>query len=208
MGFVVIHPEDDAAAEQAAKWCSELVDELVAAGHELIEDVNEQTPADSASIEAALEMPAELVCYFGHGTPDSWQTDGQTTIESGNVGRAAGKTVVSIACLTGRNLGPDAVTAGVSSWLGITIKVPVLPPHKNVDPMGSAFVSGLRHLSRSATIGDVRDSLIAAFEQLAVDYDDGGRFAGRPDQPIGYYGAHALKDSIEVSGRKTAIPLP
>jgi hypothetical protein len=206
--FVVIRPEDDAAAEQASAWCSALVAELAARGHTLVEEVDELTPADTGSIEAALSAPATLVCYFGHGTPDSWQTNGETTIDKSNAGAAASKVVVSIACFTGRNLGPDAVNAGVTSWLGFTMKIPVIAPYKALDPVGEALVRGLEDLSTAGTIGDVRDSLITAFDELAVDYDDGGALAGHPAQPVGYYGALALKANVVVAGSKTAVPLP
>jgi Peptidase family C25 len=205
--FLVIRPGDDAAARQAAEWCSELADRLVAAGHELIGDVDELTPAHSPEILTALQTDAELVCYFGHGASDSWRTDDLATIDSANVGVAAGKVVISVACLTGRGLGPDAITAGVRSWLGFTIKIPVIAPHVSVDPIGEAFANGLAGLAGFATIGDVRDALIAAFAQLADDYDEGGRFAGHPAQAIGYYGALALQDHITVDGSRSQVPL-
>jgi len=205
--FLLIRPQDDAAAEQASTWCDRLADELIAAGHELLGDVDDGTPPSAASIEAALDMPADLVCYFGHGAPDAWLTDGKATIDKVSAGAAAGKVVVSIACLTSRELGPAAVDAGVRSWLGFTIKVPVILPHKNVDIVGEALLAGLRALAQGATLGDVRDSLILAFDQLAADCDDGGSLAGHPAQPIGYYGALALKDSVEVAGDKHTAPL-
>jgi hypothetical protein len=205
--FVVVRPQDDAAAQQASDWCDELVTELQARGHVLVNEVDWQTPADVSSIDAAMRSKAELVCYFGHGAPDAWLTDDQTTIDRANVKAATGKAVASVTCLTGRELGPDAITSGVIAWLGFTIRVPALTPHKNADPFGEAIINGLRELAFGATMGDTGDSVVRECEQLVTDFDTGGRFHGHPAWQVGYYGALALKDHLIVNGQTTHRPL-
>jgi hypothetical protein len=205
--FAVVRPQDDATARQVSDWCDALVAELVARGHVLVDEVDEATPAEAAEIERALRAGAELVLYFGHGSRDAWRTNGRPTIYSGNVGAAAGKAVVSIACLTGRELGPDAVAAGLVAWLGFTIAFPVLAPHKNADPFGATIVSACAGLASGATMGGLRDAIVAACAQLAVDFDHGGRFFGHPGQPVGYYGALALQSHVSIAGDAAHRPL-
>lgn len=205
--FVIVRPQDDSAARQASDWCDALVAKFIAFGHTLVDDVDEATPAEAPEIERAMRAEARLVCYFGHGDRDAWHTDDQPMIDRGNVKAAAGKAVLSIACLTSRELGPDAVTAGVVTWLGFTIKVPVLVPHKNADPFGEAIVAALAGLASGATMGDVRDALVAACEQLVVEFDQSGRFHGHPAQPVGYYGALALQSHVSLHGAAAHRPL-
>lgn len=206
--FAVIRPRDDAAAQQAADWCDQLVSDFLAAGHAVSADVDDTSPADTANIISALGSSATLVCYFGHGDDDSWLTGGTATIDASNVGAGAGKAVVSVACRTGRNLGPDAITAGVTSWLGFTIKVPVfaIALYKNVDPIGEAIVGGLSGLGTGGTMGQARAAIEANCDQLAADFDS-GPLATHPVSQIGYYAALSLRDHVVLHGSSGFAPL-
>ena len=206
--FITICPQDDAGARQAATWCHELQAELEAKGHWFANWVDERTPADRAGIESALRERANLVVYVGHGASDAWLTHDQPTVDRSNVRAAAEKAVVCIACLTSRELAPEAITAGVTVWLGFAIKVPVIDPHKNVDPIGEAIVRGLTWLGSGASVGEAGEVLVATLGEIAEECDDmGGRFQGHPGRWATYYGALALQGHLVVHGDAGHRPL-
>ena len=107
--FLMIRPRDDADARQASEWCSDLQVELEAMGHKLADAVDDRTPANRQEVETALQSPVNLVCYFGHGTKDALLTYDVETLGPQNVVAATQQAIVSVACLTGRELGPEAV---------------------------------------------------------------------------------------------------
>ncbi|WP_324291069.1 hypothetical protein [Mycobacterium sp. Aquia_213] len=160
------------------------------------------------NILAALAEPtARLVLYFGHGTSDEWTTSGTVTVDGSNVSAAKGKAVVSVACKTGRNLGPNAVNnGGIVAWLGFTIAVPVLPPHGMSDPIGDAIVNGVAKLA-SGTMADARAAIEAQLRLLADDYDTGGRYRDHPNADFCYFACGWLADNVSLSGNASFKPL-
>ena len=88
---IVIRPKDDAASRQSSTWCDDLIAELTAAGQTIVEDVDDQSPPDTATISAALSRTADLVCYFGHGDDDCCLTHGAMTIDGHTISAAKGK---------------------------------------------------------------------------------------------------------------------
>lgn len=209
MGFyVLIRPQDDALSQQASTWAGELLKAAAMAAHTLVDDCDGSRPADQAEVLRSVALQADLVFYFGHGTLDAWLTDAQQTVNCTNAGAIRGKAVVAVACKTGSVLAGAAITAGVTAYLGFTIAVPVLPPHRNVDPIGDAFVSALSDLGAGATMQDIRDRVASAFDQLVRDYDTGGKFSGRPDSVVGYYASMALRDHVVLHGSTSLAPLP
>lgn len=205
--YSVVRPSDDAIARQAADWCRDLIASLKAAGHSLFHDFDDTTPADTANIVRALRGIVPVIFYFGHGTATSWQTGAQDTIDKSNASAGAGRCVVSVACRAGRNLGPDAVTAGVVAWLGFTIKVPVIPPHKNQDPLGDAIVAGLSVLGTGGSMQAARDAIAAECATVSALYDTGGALAYNPDALLGHYATGWLADSVVVHGKTSQVPL-
>jgi hypothetical protein len=206
--FVIIHPQDDASAQQASDWGNDFARQLVNGGHTSAGDVDQSTPATAAAIAAVLRGSADLVCYFGHGDEDSWLTNSSHTIDSSNVHAAVGKPVVSIACKTTRRLGPDAITAGVISWLGFSISVAVIAPHKHSDPIGEAIVGGLAYLGNGVTMQQARDEIAANLDQLVADFDNGGKHASHPAAALGYFAAMSMRDHLVVQGHTACVPLP
>lgn len=204
--LVVIRPRDDATTQQASDWCDALINRLSANGHTVVADVDDTSPPDTAQIHSALRHNCQLACYFGHGDRDSWLTAGTVTIDKSNVSAAARKAVVSIACKTGRNLGSDAITSGVRAWLGFTVRVPVLAPHKNVDPIGDTMVDALATLGSGRTMQDVRDAIERGFDRLADDYDT-GPLSGRHDSVTGYLASIVLRDHVSLDGTGRFVPL-
>jgi hypothetical protein len=205
--YIVIRPQDDAVAQQVSDWADMLMKHPGFVTHACVDDVDSARPANQVQILAALGRLAEVVLYFGHGDTDRWLTGNQVTLDVSNVSGAAGKAVVSIACKTGSLLAGNAITGGVTAWLGFTVRVPVLPAHKNVDPIGDAFVQALSDLGAGGTMQFARDQVAAAFDQLVVDFDT-GRFSSRPDAVVGYYAAMAVRDHVVLHGSTSLAPLP
>ena len=203
---IVIRPRDDGDAKQASDWCDALVAKLESDGHTVVEDVADHTPAEEAEIVAALGRQAALVLYFGHGDETSWLTYDQATVDGANVKAAAKKAVVSIACKTGHSLAPAAIGAGVSAWLGFTMKVPVVAPHKHADPVGEAIAGGLEQLGTGGTLQQARDSIATNFHVLVDEFDTGG-LKDHPAADVGYYASLAMKDRVGVHGSANHRPL-
>lgn len=205
--FAVVRPRDDQRAKQAAGWCDQLINRLRGNRHGLSGDVDDTTPPTTTNILAVMTSTVDLVCYFGHGDENSWLTSQAATVNATNVRAASGKAVVSVACKTGRNLGPDAVTAGVVAWLGFTVKVPIIAPHRNIDPIGDAIVNGLACLGTAGTMQQARDEIAAACANVVADYDT-GRYRNHPAASIGYFAAMALGDHVVLHGMASCQPLP
>jgi peptidase C25-like protein len=206
-GFIVIRPKDDAAARQSSDWCDSLCARLSANGHLKTADIDDLSPPDATHILGAFAKGGELICYFGHGDEAAWLTSDVPTIDTTNVKAARAKSVVSIACKTAKVLGPDAITAGVTCWLGFTIKVPVMSPHKSRDPIGDAIVDGLSGLGVSKSMQQVRDDIYSHLDKLVADFDTGS-LSSHPASALGYFSAMSLRDHIVVHGNPAHQPLP
>ena len=205
--YSIIRPADDAAARQSWDWADVVRGALTRAGHGMFEDVDASTPASGANIVAALGRGVDLILYFGHGNEDEWLTNGTKTIDKSNVGAAKGTCVVSIACKTARNLGPDAITAGIACWLGFTIKVAVIAPYSYVDPIGDAICDALGLLGSSGTMQAARDAMEQNLDQVARNYDT-GKYMSHPAAVIGYFAAISMRDHVVVEGKAGSQPLP
>jgi hypothetical protein len=210
--FAIIRPRDDQQARQASDWADELIKQLTAGAHRRIADIDDRTPPDAANILGALAGSSDLVCYFGHGDENSWLTGQLPTLDTGSATAAKGspangRAIVSVACKTGCNLGPAAITAGVQAWLGFTTKIAAIKPHKTTDPIGSAIVDGLALLGNRGTMQQARDQLASNFDQLVTDYDT-GRYMMHPEAEIGYFAAMAMRDHVVVHGTVSFQPLP
>jgi len=205
--FTLVRPKDDAAARQSSDWCDSLCSNLTTNGHSKIDDVDDTSPPNTANILAAIGKKGDLICYFGHGDGAAWLTAGMPTLDGRNVSAASGKAVVSIACKTGIHLGPDAITAGAICWLGFTIKVPVMSPHKLRDPFGDAIVNGLSVLGGHKSMQDARVEIYKNLNQLVDDFDT-GPLSSHPASALGYFSAMSLRDHIVVHGNSAHQPLP
>jgi hypothetical protein len=205
--FVVIRPSDDAPARQASDWCDDLIALLTPAHHKAA-DVSDRTPAGASQVQTAAATACDVVFYFGHGSFDRWVTSGTTTLDASSASALSGKPVVSIACKTARDLGPDAITAGATAWLGFTIKVPVIKPHRTKDPLGEAIVNALSCLANGDAMQQARDAVAANLDGLVSDYDTGGVYAHHPEAGIAYYAVMCLRDHVIVHGTPGHVPLP
>jgi hypothetical protein len=205
--IVLIRPEDDASARYASEWATRAAGILAAAGHAIACDVDRGSPADARTILAALGVQAELVCYFGHGSADAWLTGFSATVDANTVSAAQGKSIVSIACHTARALGPDAITAGVIAWFGFTMKVPVIAPHRNKEPIGDVIADSFAVLGAGGSLDELRQELVDELSDLADQFDH-GTLRHHPASSIGYYGCLALASHAVVHGAGSIRPLP
>ena len=208
--YVLIRPEDDARAEQVSEWADALSSGRGFSRHTCAGDVRARTPADVSQILGALQQPASLILYFGHGDERSWTTSDVATVTVRNVQAAVGKAVVSIACRTSVRLGPSAVAKkkGVRSWLGFTIDFPVPAPYRYADVFGESMVRALDRLGRGDSMRETRDAISNEFDSLVTDFGKGGRRRRDYNAQNYYYSAMAVRDKCVVHGSKVYRPLP
>ena len=205
--YAVICPRDDAPAKQASSWCDDLRQVLDhKGGHKIVACVDDRSPADSATIANALASPCSLLLYFGHGTDGEWLTLSAATIDRSTIGAAAGKAVVSIACNTSRALGPDAITAGVRSWLGFTFPVPVLSSVNRRDVLGEAVAAGLSCLAFNASMQQARDELVRELSQMVHELQY-GVLSQHPGAEVGMFLVECLRQHVALNGDAKHVPL-
>lgn len=171
--YVVIRPEDGRVAQQVSGWADSLMAHADFARHNCVAYVDAGTPANRLMTVGALSTEASVSFYFGHGNETSWLESGDSILDAENIQATRGKAVVSVACKTGCILAGQAITAGATSWLGFTSKVPVLPTHLNLDPIGEAFVAALSKLGVGVSVHDVLEALMGEFDNLVQAYDSG-----------------------------------
>ncbi|MGO4502558.1 MULTISPECIES: hypothetical protein [unclassified Dyella] len=203
--LALVVPRDDAAARQACDWADDLVARWPS--HAVASRVDDRSPANRQTIQLLLASKADLTLYFGHGNTRAWLTLGRVTMGVAAVAAGAGTAVVSVACETGQRLGPQAVTAGVIAWLGFTIRVPVMPTHKGLDPIGDALVDGLEVLGKAQSMQVARDAVVSALDRT-VDSFRNGSLASHPGAALGYYAAMCLRDHVVIHGNAAHVPLP
>jgi hypothetical protein len=203
--FVCIGPRDDASAQQAFDWLTDLRAKLTTAGHIQVAQVDNATPANRKKITAALTASAHLILYFGHGDSDRWKTGGQATVDKANANILGPRAVVAVACKSGTQLGPDAVTAGVDTYLGFTSKVGVIPLHRGRDQLGEAIVNGLKVLGANQSMQAAKDELVRQLDALSLAFDT-GRLRNHPHATFGYFVSAAMRDHVVLHGKAGLQP--
>jgi hypothetical protein len=175
-------------------------------GHRTYVDVSVSSSCDRGACEAALTAPVPMLLFFGHGTKDSLlDFSGEALIDRNNVSMAVGKTVVSVACEAGLELGPMAVQAGVRAHLGWNVLLLWLarPPYKAL--YGEAIVRPLSLLGEGGSISEVADELQRSLNKVTHQY----RAASGADRnaKLAYYAAAAAAGQIAVDGDRHVRPL-
>jgi hypothetical protein len=204
--FSLIRPEDDPLAIQASDWASELLNELSLAGHGLAKDLAGTTSVVKGNILSVLCSSTPLVCYFGHGDDQSFLTLSTPTVDSSSISVSTGTVIVAIACFTGKSLGPAAITAGADTYVGFTIKLPVILPYRTIDPIGEAIVAGLKHLGGGSDVQHAADMLRNELDKVSVEYDTGA-YSAHPAANLGYFGSVAMRDHLVLHGDPYRCPL-
>ena len=153
-----IRPGGDPAADDLAMWAGHLGDRLRIAGHPTDVDISFASPADRPRCELALSARVPLLLFFGHGDVTALLGSmREPVIDESNLARAAGKTLVSIACEAGREVGPAAIQAGVRAHLGWNVLLLWLG--SDAAAYGEAIVEPLASLGVGASISEVGDAL-------------------------------------------------
>jgi hypothetical protein len=209
--FIAIHPDNvnDAAAGDLSRWCVEAIKRAGARGHGPSSQVSRATPCDRANVDSALAAPGDVVFFFGHGDEHSLKGERQASVvDNANAHQAKGKAVVAIACKSGRGLGPDAVVAGVRSYLGFNIKLGWLPPSRGQpDVFMDAMLNSVDVLLGGGSVQALRDAIYSELEKVA-DYYEHGAGSKYRNAVNGYFVAHAVKDNIAGLGDVQFAPLP
>ncbi len=144
------------------------------------------------------------MAFFGHG--DSTALLGsvrEPVFDENNLALAAGKTLVSVACEAGREVGPAAIQAGARAHLGWNVLLLWLG--SDAATYGEAIVEPLARLGAGASISEVADALrdrlnaVAQRHRKRSPYDSNAKLA--------YYGAAAAAGQIAIDGDRHVRPL-
>lgn len=199
-----IRPGGDLSADDLATWGGHLSGLLTAAGHPIRLDISIASPCDRPTCESALTAGVPVVAFFGHGDVNALLGSGhEPVIDASNLALAAGKTIVSVACEAGREIGPAAIQAGVRAHLGWNVLLLWLG--SNAATYGEAIVEPLARLGVGASISEVSDALRDRLNALAQLY--------RPQSPydsnskLAYYAAAAAAGQIAIDGDRHVRPL-
>jgi hypothetical protein len=199
-----IRPGGDASADDLANWATQLMASLEGSGHRTRIDVSAQSPCDQVAGEAALTAPVSMLFFFGHANEDALlDSAGKPLIDDSNLSMAAGKTIVSVACEAGLELGPKAVQAGVRAHLGWNVLLLWLAGAR--DSYGQAIVQPLSLFGHGSSVSEVADELRRTLNEIAHRYRTAWR--ENPNAKIAYYAAAAAAGQIAVDGDRHARPL-
>ncbi len=201
------NPGDPAAAD-LYNWCVELEQRLVARGHSTGSVVDGTSPCDMVNATVALGSTYDAIFFFGHGAADSLTgTNGQPAVDQTNIANAKSRVVIAVACLAGRSLGPDAITAGIEVFLGWNVKLLWLKPAAGqLGRFGSAVVDGLETFGHGTRVEQVKEQLRDELDAVAEYYRIGAG-SGGPNSRLAYYGAAAAAGQVALCGNEKAVPL-
>ena len=183
---VVIRPGTDAVEATLSVWVDLLLPPGIGLpGVYVVSDLAGPASATPAAVQAALAT-ADVILYFGHGREDS--LGHPVLVDMTTIAGASGRTVIAIACRSGKTLGPHAVsTHSIQNYLGFS--EPLFAYIASPGVIGfelaqrlAAYLTGLTNLSQ--TQSDI-DADLQAIEAL---YDTGAR-STHPDALMIWMGA-------------------
>jgi hypothetical protein len=197
-----ILPCDDSVSERAGNWCHSLL-----AGSDCqVLCITSEYSRNVSYVEFSLRVAKALVLYFGHGNAHCWIVDGTPIVCDDEIGAARGKAVVSIACDTGIAMGPSAIRSGIKSWLGFTIPIVSLVPHRNKDPLGDAIVDALRPLLSGGSMGEAADNVRAKLAALSNEFRPEHTHGNHPAAWLGFFAAKAMSECVVLHGNPAFRP--
>jgi hypothetical protein len=201
-----IRPGGDASSDDLAEWAGHLRTTLESSGHRTFIDVSQHSPCDRDACMTALAAPTPLLFFFGHGNEDALLgSHHEAVVDKSNVSAAAGKTLVSVACEVGLDLGPHAVQAGARAHLAWDVLLLWLARPAELVAYGEAIVRPLSHFGRGGSISEVADELRQSLNGIARRY----RRAPPHDHnaKLAYYAAAAAAGQITIHGDRRVRPL-
>lgn len=84
--------------------------------------------------------------------------------------------------------------------------VPIIAPHKNIDPIGDAIVEGLLVLGAHGAMQQARDVIANNLHRLVRDYDS-GKFRLHPAARFGYFAENGFARPRRRAG-PASLPAP
>ncbi len=199
-----ICPGGDSPATELAGWGAQLRTHLESDGYSTSENVTVATPCDRNTSEAALRGPSALLFFFGHGSESALLgTDRHPLIEMDDFSKAIGKTIVSVACEAGLELGPAAIQAGVRAHLGWNVLLLWLGPDASL--YGDTIINPLALLGKGSSLGEVEEELRRSLNEIARHYRP--LINRHPNQKLAYYAAAAAAGQLALDGDRHVRPL-
>jgi hypothetical protein len=174
MAVLVIRPEADAVEQVLSAIASHA---LSVAPHPGVQSLQPPLPParspmgrqqlTRATVDQAISAAPQPVhmLYFGHGRRDRLG-DPTILVDAATFPHLKDSLVLALACSSSDRLGPDAVAAGVRTWIGFTrpILVPLMPwMTANLIPFHVAAIITLQGSPASDIVKQTRDT----FEWLA-----------------------------------------
>ncbi len=203
VGF--IRPGGDPAADDLASWAGDLRSTFERSGHQIAIDVDAAFPCDRSSCEDAMASSIEALFFFGHGDGESLLGPSHSQlIDEFNSRKASGKTVVSVACEAGLELGPRLVQAGARAHLGWNVLLLWLDDPNDVMAFGEALVQPLSGLGQGRSVSQVADELQRSLNEVARKHRS--NLVNR-NSKLAYYAAAAAAGQISVDGDRHVRPM-
>ncbi len=178
--LLLIRPANDPVALELSSWAAAL--KSVSTIHSITTDL-----ASAAATRAAVDagLPAhDAILFFGHGTPTKLRAATVNLVDATNVGLAAQKAVIAVACSSADILGTTAISQGVIAYLGFTKKLLWVTgdPDTQFQP---AFSAGIEKFMNGATIDDAAVEIRSKLQSV-VDYYHSGAGRSSPNNVLGF----------------------
>jgi hypothetical protein len=159
------------------------------------------TRATVDQVISAATRPVHLL-YFGHARRDSLG-DPTTLVDVATLPYLNNSFVLALACSSSDQLGPNAVGAGVRTWIGFTrpIIVPLRPwMAANLAPFNVAAITALNGGPASEVVKQTRDT----FESLADDILNSASGASYTQAVIDSHVQRGMSSTFRADGDQTA----
>lgn len=195
--ILLVRPANNAVAIELSSWAVG-VKNLAAASRTTSIGVD---LASGGATRAAVDLELskhEATFFFGHGTPTKLLGAGADLVDVANVGLAAGRGILAIACSSANTLGLTAVQNNVEAYLGFTKKLTWV----SGDPDGQfepAICAGARDLIKGSSMRSAHREMQVELDKVVAYYHSGvGRTS--PNAAIGFLSAFWDLNHIALHG--------
>lgn len=155
--------------------------------------------ADRVKVEQSIEN-SDVILYFGHGTKHAMGNP-DALLDHANIYTCAGKILISVACETALDIGPEAINNNTRTFLGFDDELVVYLGKPGI--FGSVFVQALLPLlTGSSSVMDSKDKLVTLFQTIEKHYRTSS--ANDPDAAIIWLAAHINWRGIQGYGDMNA----
>lgn len=190
---LLVRPASDRAAVELSDWAARLKHFPTFTKPPQITDLASAS-ATRAAVDAGLSSN-DLIIFFGHGTASRLRGSSVDLVDVANIGVAANKGIVAIACSSAEILGAAAIKYGVSAYLGFTAKLVWVTGDPD-DRFRPALCAGAEALLAPNQMDDAFRFMFQELTNVA-DYYHSGDGRKKPNATLGYvcafWDAHHLK---------------